>query len=111
MKRQSKSIRKTRKHVAPADLTGMRFGKWVVLKDAGMKVYYAATRRYSRHMCLCRCDCGTQKEVYRSNLTGGRSTQCKRCKQTTHAMSHTRLYFAWTDRETKRTIAERMAGA
>lgn len=96
MKRQSKITHKTRKHVnAPADLTGMRFGKWVVLKDAGMRVYTSGGQSYSRQIWLCRCDCGTEKDVYRGNLIQGRSTQCTRCKLTTHGMSHTKLYLAW----------------
>ena len=96
MKRQSKSIRKTRRHAtAPADLTGMRFGKWVVLKDAGKKVHLSGGRKSSRHMWLCRCDCGVQKQVYRSNLTEGRSTQCRRCRSPRNRLYHRKLYVAW----------------
>ncbi|MGD1021097.1 MAG: hypothetical protein ABSA12_17470, partial [Verrucomicrobiia bacterium] len=97
MKRKPTNFQKARKYAnAPADLTGMRFGKWLVLKDAGMRVFYSAGREYSRHMWLCRCDCGTQKEVYRGNLTGGRSAGCRRCSEVTHGMSNTKLYYAWT---------------
>ena len=96
MKRQSKSIHKRRKYAnAPADLTGMRFGKWVVLKDAGMKVYSPGGRRYLRHMWLCRCDCGKQKQVCRGNLTGGRSTQCGQCRSPRNRLYHPKLYIAW----------------
>lgn len=46
------------------DLTGQRFGKWTVIKHL-QKQYY-----------LCRCECGTEKRVYRGNLTSGRSASC-----------------------------------
>jgi hypothetical protein len=98
MKRQSKNIQRTRKHVnAPADLTGMRFGKWVVLKDAGIRVCLSGGRKSSRHMWLCRCDCGTQQEVDRANLTGGRSTQCRRCRSPRNRLYHPKLYVAWNN--------------
>ncbi len=47
----------------PSDLSGMRFGAWVVLQQ-------------SETMCLCRCDCGTEREVYRYSLLHGVSTSC-----------------------------------
>jgi hypothetical protein len=51
MKKQPKTIRKrTKRSNPPKDLTGKRFGKWVVLKYAGEKV--------NHRLWLCRCDCG-----------------------------------------------------
>lgn len=46
------------------DLTGNRYGKWTVIKRVG------------KLKCLCKCDCGTEKEVLISNLRGGRSLSC-----------------------------------
>jgi len=105
MKRKPKNAHRARKYAnAPADLTGMRFGKWLVLKDAGMRVYSPGGRRYLRHMWLCRCDCGTQQELYRGNLTGGRSTRCRRCRKVQHGVYHTQLYYAWTSMKRSRQL-------
>ncbi len=50
--------------------TGSKFGKWVVRHKATDGKY------------LCVCACGTEAEVPGTNLTKGRSTQCKRCQNT-----------------------------
>lgn len=50
------------------DLTGKRFGRWVVIgraKDKEGKIYWH-----------CKCDCGNEKDVYVSSLTGGKSKSC-----------------------------------
>ena len=93
MKQKAKSVR-TRTD-PPADLTGRRFGKWMVLKYAGQKVHSYRGQRFSTRMWLCRCDCGVQKEVPHHNLTGGRSTKCLRCCHTRRGMSSTKLYERW----------------
>ena len=51
------------------DLTGQRFGKLVVLGEAG---------RYNDRSVLwnCRCDCGEQKDVGGRSLRSGKSTSC-----------------------------------
>jgi hypothetical protein len=66
MKQQTKTIRS--RTDPPADLTGMRFGKWMVLKNAGQKIRYYRGWKFSTRMWLCRCDCGVQKEVPHYNL-------------------------------------------
>ena len=53
------------------DLTGKRFGQWIVLERH--------EPRDSQRMWLCRCDCGTEKEVAQRHLTKGKSTCCKEC--------------------------------
>jgi hypothetical protein len=58
--KQNGNSKRTRRN-PPADLTGMRFGKWTVLKYAGKKS--------SKRMWLCRCDCGVQKQVTASSRT------------------------------------------
>ncbi len=88
MKKQPKSrSKKPSLSTPPKDLTGRRFGKWVVQK-------YAGEKSHSR-LWLCRCDCGVQKNVYESSLISKRSTQCLRCSWAKHSMGHTKLYFAW----------------
>ena len=91
MKQQVKSIRIRSK--SPADLTGMRFGKWTVLKYAGRR--YSGGQRFSTQMWLCRCDCGVQKEVAHYNLTGGQSTKCQQCQYVRHGIFSTKLHRAW----------------
>jgi hypothetical protein len=93
MKRQAKSIRS--RINPPADLTGMRFGKWTVLKYAGQRIRCHGGQRFSTRMWLCRCDCGVQKEVPHYNLTGGLSKKCQQCCRTRHGMSSTKIYERW----------------
>ena len=84
MKKQAKTTRtRTKRSNFPRDLTGKRFGKWVVLESVG------------KWLWLCRCDCGVQKNVRESSLMSKRSTQCLRCSWAKRSMGHTKSYFAW----------------
>ena len=49
------------------DLTGKRFGRWLVLRKAESK---------ARTQWLCVCDCGATKSVQGANLTNGTSISC-----------------------------------
>lgn len=68
----------------------MRFGRWTVL------VY--------GKKCLCRCDCGTERQVLRHNLDSGGSRSCG-ClhrenliaRNTTHGLSRAEEYSIWKD--------------
>ena len=71
----------------PKDLTGKRFGKWVVLKYAGKKV--------AHKIWLCRCDCDVQKHVHESNLVGKLSTQCRQCSWKQQTKVRTKSYLIW----------------
>src|SRR5262245_64909511 len=55
-------------HANPRDLTGERFGKLVVVEQLNSK------------RCICVCDCGKRKNVYRPSLKNGciRSCGCLR---------------------------------
>lgn len=57
-------VRKHTRRDLIKDMTGKRFGKLVVLKELG----------YRR--VLCRCDCGTIKEVNKSHLLSGDIISC-----------------------------------
>ena len=56
------------------EMIGKKYGKWLVLK-AMPKEY--TTKSVSK--MLCKCECGTEKEVVMVNLKNGRSTQCMSC--------------------------------
>ena len=51
-----------------ASIVGQRFGRWTAISRAedrhGM-IYY-----------LCRCDCGTEREVLKKDLLSGKATAC-----------------------------------
>lgn len=75
------------------DITGQRAGRWTVLALA----YTTKGRTY----WLCRCDCGTEGLVDRSNLRSGQSQSCG-CigleaiqRRVTHGYSRTPTYQAW----------------
>ena len=50
------------------DLTGQRFGRLTVLSLAG--------KRKTRTFWHCLCDCGNEKDICVSQLTGGRTVSC-----------------------------------
>ena len=77
------------------DLTGQRFGRWAVLRYAGLN-----TRR--KALWLCKCDCGTARIVESSNLCAGTSQNCGciRCEKTaarsiTHGLWRVPEYNTW----------------
>lgn len=68
------------------ELTGQRFGKWLVLGPS--------ERRKGKRMWQCRCDCGTEKPVYHGHLVGGKTGGC-RCGVRTHGMKRSPEYMSW----------------
>ena len=82
MKKQPKTTRiKTKRPNPFKDLTGKRFGKWVVQKYAGEKNH--------NRIWFCRCDCGVQNNVFESSLIHNTSTQCLRCSWIKRSRDHT----------------------
>lgn len=72
------------------DLTGQKFGRWTVLKHVPHK---------RRLRWLCKCNCGTIKEVNQQSLLSKTSVSCGCYKTDTctkHGGSYTRLYRIWT---------------
>lgn len=59
------------------DLTGQRFGKWLVLSPA-------PNERSGKASFNVRCDCGTEKRVRGQSLISGGSSQCYQCVNRTH---------------------------
>lgn len=73
----------------------MNYGKWTVIEETGLR-------------WLCRCECGTERRVVRSDLWSGRSTNCgcvrrvtapaaARAASMTHGMDGTPIYRTWID--------------
>lgn len=73
------------------NLMGKRFGKWTVLQRGKNEKQGQAT-------WVCRCDCGTVKEVAGYRLRGGGSTRCRDCAPEvfrTHGLSKHRIHKIW----------------
>ncbi len=76
-------------------MIGERFGRLTVIA-------FDHKDKHGRTVCLCKCDCGNEKEVAKSNLTSGNSKSCgcvhkeqlvERMK--THGETGSRLYWIW----------------
>lgn len=80
--------RKAPKPYVPIDMAGRHFGKWTVVD-----------RVRRNEIWLCRCDCGRMRQVTRSDLESGKSTQCIHCGGNgyKHGMRRTRLYKIWAN--------------
>ena len=80
---------------AKKDMTGMRFGRLVVLCEDGRD-------NVGHVLWRCRCDCGNEVTVQSNNLRTGNTTSCG-CFQreitsetkTKHGMTKTRLFNVW----------------
>lgn len=82
------------------DLSGQRFGRWLVLEQAESEIR-SDNRRIRKWLCVC--DCGTTRAVREQSLKSGRSKSCGcyhsdimpavgRDANTTHGMSDSRIY-------------------
>lgn len=77
------------------DLTGRKFGRWTVIKEAGKS-------KSGDLKWKCDCDCGNVRVVSSINLRRGLSKSCgcfkkERAKETstTHGMVQTLIYKVW----------------
>lgn len=77
------------------NLAGQRFGRWLVLDEAGRNKANAV-------LWLCRCDCGTERAVRTHGLRSGKTQSCgcynrERIVQSsrTHGLSNTPLWNSW----------------
>lgn len=66
---QSETAKKNRE-----SMIGKVYGKWTVLEALKREYKGKAISKM-----LCKCECGTEKEVDMISLKNGRSTQCKSC--------------------------------
>ena len=82
----------------PIDMTGQRFGRWLVVERGASK---GGKRRW-----LCRCECGEIRAVDGSSLRKGLSKSCgclhkeqlvimSKLVNTKHGCTKTRLYNIW----------------
>lgn len=67
------------------DITGQRFGKYVVLSHVGNQKWN------------CRCDCGTEKVIISHNLLTGQANMCRACYHKSRIIDLTGQRFGkWT---------------
>jgi hypothetical protein len=80
----------------PIDVVEQRFGRYVVIAKSDKRT------KAMKQMVLCKCDCGTEREVVVGNLQSGLSTSCgcwkdektsKRRKK--HGFSKTTMYYRY----------------
>jgi hypothetical protein len=83
----------------PVDVTGQRFGRWLVLRCWFKEPDPAAKFQWRRMWADVRCDCGTLKSVAVTSLRSGHTTSCGRChgwgRAFKHGESSTRLHRIW----------------
>jgi hypothetical protein len=54
------------------DITGIRFGRLVAIKEAEKRIFKSGVRYY----WLCKCDCGNEKVIAKSALINGSIVSC-----------------------------------
>jgi hypothetical protein len=86
------------------DLTGKRFGKWLVLRYLRKSVRLANNQITPPRMWLCRCECGTEKAINRGNLVRKLSTQCSDCAHKQSRRPKTKLYRTWNVLKEKKLL-------
>ena len=74
------------------DLTGLRFGSWTALEYKGDSKW------------LCKCDCGTIREVKTDNLLQGKSTSCGCSKSKGENLIKSFLFNAQINFESQKTF-------
>lgn len=57
-------------------IRGRRFGRWTAIDCVGRRTYTYENLISTTQVWKCRCDCGSVREVLRSNLINGDSTSC-----------------------------------
>lgn len=79
------------------NLVGNRYTRWLVLEYIG-----CTNRQYNLHKWLCKCDCGTVREVDGGSLKSGNSTSCgclkvEKFKErvTTHGMTNSKIWNSY----------------
>ena len=101
--KEGRNVITGKKYAPRQDLTGMRFGRLIVIKRYG--------RIGNQRTWLCKCDCGKEKVIRGAVLLRGDALSCGCYAKevaskvhTTHGESNTNLYRRW------RTIIDRCNG-
>lgn len=83
------------------DMTGLVYGRLTVIE-------YAGRDKSRKTMWRCKCTCGNETIVSRTNLTGGKIRSCGCLKKEMvgmlnkkHGLRHTRLYRIWLNMKTR----------
>lgn len=58
------------------DLTGQTFANWTVLRRGGTRVIRKERTTATIPLWVCRCSCGTERELIRTVLVRGKSKSC-----------------------------------
>lgn len=61
----------------PENLVGKKFGRWLVIG-----------RDNTKHLWLCRCECGTERYISTGKLNAGATKSCGCSFRTRHGLSH-----------------------
>lgn len=79
---------------------GDKIGEWTIIKDLGLRSLN--NPKYPYHTVqyyLCKCSCGTEKEVTKGNLKSGKSIGCSNCAGDRIAKygdnRNSKLYSVW----------------
>lgn len=64
------------------DIANERFGKWTALREGELKT------SDGRSYWLCRCDCGSEREVSRRRLVRKQSRSCGKCRPIIGGKAH-----------------------
>jgi hypothetical protein len=80
----------------PIDVLGQRFGRYLVIAKSDKRT------KAMKQMVLCKCDCGTEREVVVGNLRSGLTTSCGCWKnektgdrRRKHGFSKTTMYYRY----------------
>lgn len=83
------------------DLTGQKFGKLLVIREAGRS-------KTNRIMWLCRCECGVEKVVGRNELRSGDTLSCgchkAKCLhdlRAKHMLTGSKQFIAWRNMKSR----------
>lgn len=79
------------------DLTGQRFMRWIVVQRGEDYIYPKSGKSSARW--VCKCDCGRESLVHSAHLKNGTSQSCGCLSweiSSTHGLSKTRAYAAWS---------------
>ena len=81
---------------APIDIVGQRFGRYLVTAKSDKRT------KAMKQMVLCKCDCGTEREVVAGNLRSGLTTSCgcwkdekTSARRKKHGFSKTTMYHRY----------------